>query len=318
MGAGARHPLRGGIAGGGDIEAFDRQRKTILSFAVPMHDEPGLMTGAVVALLDISERKRMEESLRAAKAQMDTFLGIASHELHTPLTLLRLQLEVTMRRLQRLICAEAATSGRTEPLLPVQESMTRMKQHLGRLERLVNDLLEMSRIQAGKLDLHLEPLDLVPLVVHAVEEQRELSLRTVVLHLPADQSVPLIADPHRIEQVLTNYLTNALKYSADEQPVEVGLEVEQGRVRVWVRDAGPGIPQSEQAIIWKRFHRVAGIEVQSGSGIGLGLGLSICREIVERHRGQVGVEGTPGDGSTFWFTVPIATEAPDDAPEGGP
>jgi signal transduction histidine kinase len=88
--------------------------------------------------------------------------------------------------------------------------------------------------------------------------------------------------------------------------VEVGLGVEAQQVRVWVRDGGPGIPLAEQERIWERFHRVPGIEVQSGSHIGLGLGLSICREIIERRHGLVGVQSTPGEGATFWFTLPRA------------
>jgi signal transduction histidine kinase len=105
---------------------------------------------------------------------------------------------------------------------------------------------------------------------------------------------------------VTNYLTNALKYSPTEQPVVVGLDVAGQEARVWVRDQGPGLPPEEQARIWERFHRVKGIEVQSGTGVGLGLGLHICQTIIERHQGQVGVESSPGQGSTFWFTLPLA------------
>jgi signal transduction histidine kinase len=112
----------------------------------------------------------------------------------------------------------------------------------------------------------------------------------------------------RIEQVVTNYLTNALKYSPADRPVEVGVEVEPGKqqVRVWVRDQGPGLPLAEQGRIWERFHRVQGVEVQSGTGVGLGLGLYICRMIVERHHGQVGVQSASGQGATFWFTLPLS------------
>ncbi|HEU5201020.1 MAG TPA: HAMP domain-containing sensor histidine kinase, partial [Ktedonobacterales bacterium] len=191
-------------------------------------------------------------------------------------------------------------------LVPAQESLTRVNQQVGRLERLVNDLLEVSRIRAGKLDLRLEPLDLAALLRQAVEDQQVASSRTIRLRLPTSLPGPVVADAERIEQVLTNYLTNALKYSPAEVPVEVGLEVDaQQGVRVWVHDAGPGIPSAEQEHIWERFHRVSGIEVQSGSGVGLGLGLSICREIIERHHGQVGVQSAPGEGSTFWFTLPL-------------
>jgi signal transduction histidine kinase len=315
-----RRALRTGAVGLGqevEIETLAGQRKTILHSAAPIRDDSGMIVGAVAANIEITERKQLEEAVRAAMAQMDTFLGIASHELKTPLTSLALQLDVTGRRLHQMVAAEAQpTIGPTSQLIPVQESLARMKQHLRRLERLVNDLLELSLMQAGKLELRSEPLGLVGLVRQVVEEQQDLSSRRITLRLPAGRSVPLRADAMHIEQVLTNYLSNALKYSPDDQPVEVGLEVEERQVRVWVRDAGPGIPQSEQVHIWERFHRVAGIEVQSGSEIGLGLGLSICREIVERHHGQVGLESTPGHGSTFWFTLPLAPEEAGGEPEG--
>jgi K+-sensing histidine kinase KdpD len=104
----------------------------------------------------------------------------------------------------------------------------------------------------------------------------------------------------------TNYLTNALKYSPADRPVAVGITVSDREARVWVRDEGSGLPAEEQTQIWERFHRAREIVVQSGSGIGLGLGLYICRTIIERHQGRVGVESAPGRGSTFWFTVPLA------------
>jgi signal transduction histidine kinase len=175
-----------------------------------------------------------------------------------------------------------------------------------RLVRLVNELLDVSRVQAGKLELHPEPVDLATIVRETVEEQREIHPeRTLIYPFPADGRVPLMADADRIGQVVTNYLTNALKYSPEEHPVEVGLALDAEQARVWVRDQGTGIPPEEQAHIWERFHRVPGIQVQSGSGVGLGLGLYICRTIIQQHHGQVGVESAPGQGSTFWLTLPL-------------
>jgi signal transduction histidine kinase len=293
-----------------EIETIARQHKTILCSAAPLRDEHGKIVGGVMAETDITERKRLEEGLRAANQQMDAFLAIASHELKTPLTILKMQMQMTLRRLQYLTNppkAEMATDW-ADHLPPAQEALTRMNQQVGRLDRLVNDLLEVSRIRAGKLDLRLEPLDLVALIRQAVEDQQVASSRTIRLSLPTSLAEPVMADAERIEQVLTNYLTNALKYSPAEAPVDVGLEADEQQIQVWVRDAGPGIPSAEQEHIWERFHRVSGIEVQSGSGVGLGLGLSICREIIERHQGQVGVQSSPGEGSTFWFTLPLTPQ----------
>jgi signal transduction histidine kinase len=132
------------------------------------------------------------------------------------------------------------------------------------------------------------------------------SRRDIRLHLLQEQSVPIVADAERIGQVVTNYLINALKYSREDRLVEVGMDIDKQQARVWVRDHGPGIPAEEQGRVWERFHRAAGIEVQSGSGVGLGLGLHISKTIIQEHQGQVGVESTPGVGSTFWFTLPLA------------
>jgi signal transduction histidine kinase len=110
-----------------------------------------------------------------------------------------------------------------------------------------------------------------------------------------------------VEQVVTNYLTNALKYAPAEHPIEAGVQRESQLGRVWVRDEGPGLSPEEQERIWEPFHRVQGIKAQHDAGVGLGLGLHICRMIIEQHGGQVGVESVPGMGATFWFTLPLSS-----------
>jgi signal transduction histidine kinase len=102
-----------------------------------------------------------------------------------------------------------------------------------------------------------------------------------------------------------NYLTNALKYSPEAAPVRVGVEQEAGAARLWVRDQGPGIAQADQARIWERFHRVAGARNYRNAVGGLGLGLYITKMLVERHQGHVGMSSSPGQGATFWLTLPL-------------
>jgi signal transduction histidine kinase len=248
-------------------------------------------------------------ALREAQQQMDTFLGMASHELKTPLSSIKLGLQVQARRLRRLAQRDGKMMIDLEPIL---EGLTRAGYQEQRLELLVNDLLDVTRIQAGKLELRPEWTDLVDITRAAVEEQQQARPnRAILLRLPADLHIPVYADANRIEQVVTNYLTNALKYTPEDRPIAVGIEKREQQACVWVRDEGPGLPPEEHPLIWERFHRARGIEVQSGTGIGLGLGLHICRTIIERHQGQVGVESSPGKGSTFWFTLPLDTSSED-------
>src|SRR5262249_23891080 len=177
--------------------------------------------------------------------------------------------------------------------------------------RLVDHLLDDARVRDGHLLLLVEPCDLSAIVLNAVEEQRLFApTRIIRLELPGSQPVPVIADAMRIGQVVSNYLTNALKYSREDRPVTARLEMEGDWARVSVRDEGTGVPISEQAHVWERFHRIEGIEVQSGSSVGLGVGLHISKSIIERHSGQVGVHSVPGQGSTFWFTLPLPHPAP--------
>ena len=255
---------------------------------------------------DRAEARANELALRETNQQMDTFLGIASHELKHPLAVLKLSTQLSKRRIQHLGERDAEAARAIKPAL---DPLASTEHQLERLERLVNDVLDVSRIQAGKLELRPDTADLAEIVRQAVEEQRQVAPeRLLLLYLPSEARAPVFADGERIGQVVTNYLTNALKYSPADRPVFIGLDVEDQQARVWVRDEGPGLPPDEQERIWERFHRVRGVEVQSGTGVGLGLGLHICRTIIEQQQGQVGVRSLSGAGSTFWFTLPLSLQ----------
>lgn len=250
-----------------------------------------------------------EQALQEINSRMEDFLGIAGHELKTPLTTVILSLQLLQRRIQHQEAQLSEGTGRERRGISQRDLETPLEQ-AERLNRLVSELLDTSRIQAGQLKLDRRPANLADIVSAAVQEQRQAyPERPISLHMPAD-ALPVFADAVRIGQVLTNYLTNALKYSPEDRPVEVGVQVEGQQARVWVRDQGPGIPLAEQERLWERFHRVPGIEVQSGSGIGLGLGLYISKTIMEYHQGQVGVQSAPGQGATFWFAMPLAAPEP--------
>lgn len=243
-------------------------------------------------------------ALREANVRMDEFLGIACHELKTPLAAIKGNIQLAERRLARFTHQQEKP---IDTLLP--ELLDSANRQTDRLDRLVSDLLDVSRIQAGKLEMRVFPCNLVDIVHDAVREQRLISPhRKLLLEMPPVEMVPIYADAVRIGQVVTNFLTNALKYSLEECPVEITLSVEGKTARVAVRDEGPGFASEEKEHIWERFHRIKSVEVKSGSGVGLGLGLYISRTIIERHGGHVDVDSVPGQGSTFWFTLPLTDE----------
>jgi signal transduction histidine kinase len=264
----------------------------------------------------IRERAQAEASalaLSEANHRMNEFITIASHELKTPLTYITSSVQLLERQLQR--ATSAAPNAKVEDTARLVQTLRSLLPAISRgktrLNRLVDDLLDISRIRGGQLEYRPEQHDLATLVHEVVTEQRQQQLgRTINLEVVAPGPVLVTVDADRIDQVLTNYLTNALKYSLEDRPVDVTLEVEDSTARVSVRDQGQGILADEQARIWELFHRVPGVQVLTGSGVGLGLGLYISRTIIERHGGEVGMESTLGLGSTFWFTLPLAPGQP--------
>ncbi len=267
-------------------------------------------------LAEQAEARGREVALQEANRRMEEFLGIASHELRTPLTTIKANVQLAKRRLKTVV-AEPVSESTASKVDASYDMLSRAERQIGVLNRLVGDLIDISRIQTGKLQLHLrkEPSDLVQIVAETVQEQQKaFQHRTITLSLLAsDEPLPVIADADRIAQVLINYLTNALKYSEADKPVAVSLTQEKDtdgveHMRIAVRDEGPGLLPEEQKRIWECFYQSEQIKVVSGSGVGLGLGLYISQTIIERHHGQTGVDSTPGVGSTFWFTLPLVQQ----------
>jgi signal transduction histidine kinase len=273
-------------------------------------------------LLREREQARAGElAQREANRRMDLFLGMASHELKTPITALLVNLQMVARRLYPSL-PRAARYDPATALDAARTQLDRAERAVRRLDRLVGDLLDASRVREDRLAFRPAPCDLLAIVRDAVEEQRQIAPgRHIALDAPSLPALPLLADADRIGQVVTNFLTNALRYSAPGRPVTVTVTPDGSRARVAVRDEGPGLPPVEQERVWERFHRAPDVSVLSGSGVGLGLGLYITRTVVEWHGGRVGVESAPGRGSTFWFEIPLAAAGKaggaDETPAGG-
>jgi PAS domain S-box-containing protein len=253
-------------------------------------------------ILDLTARKELER-------QKDLMLGMTSHELKTPLTALKGTFQLIQRRLKRLVTQTDILPDVHDALVDLAGRLDTCARQVDVQTHLINDLLDVSRITANTLKLELSYTDLVSIVRTTVADLRMVAPeRIILLEIPEGTVARVYVDATRISQVITNYVTNAIRYSSAEQPISVGLSIQEQEVaRVWVRDRGPGLTAEAQQELWQCFHQVKGVAVQGGLGKGLGLGLYICQTLIAQHQGEVGVESTPGEGSTFWFTLPLAT-----------
>jgi PAS domain S-box-containing protein len=250
----------------------------------------------LAVILDMSEQK-------AAELHKQEFLRMVNHELRTPLTAILGLIELVLLQIKR---RPTSLAPEAEELLGKIEQELRLARGQVDIEkRLVEDLLQVSRLEMHQFRLSLHRMNLVTIVQETVASHQAARAGGIELVLPPEEMVPVIADAGRIGQVLTNYLTNALKYAPVDRAISVRLEVTGTVARVSVRDQGPGLTPEQQQRVWERFYQVAAPGYQ-GPDRGLGLGLAIARAIVEQHQGQVGVESAPDRGSTFWFTLSLA------------
>ncbi len=263
----------------------------------PVYTPEGRLLGLGAVAEDVTERRAAEEErarlFREAQEAVrvrEDFLSIASHELKTPLTPLSLRLANLERRLER--------GEKVDPSL-----LRNARQYLVRLTTLINDLLDASRIEAGRLALHPEPTRLDGLVEHVIHGMEAYRGERHIEFSHPEEAVQVHGDPYRLEQVLANLLENALKYSPDGGTVRVRLRVTGDVALLSVHDEGIGIPPEDQKLLFDRFFRARNASSRSFGG--LGLGLYISRDIVERHGGRIWVESEVGRGSTFFVALPL-------------
>ncbi|MHA7634280.1 hybrid sensor histidine kinase/response regulator [Corallococcus sp. M7] len=243
---------------------------------------------------DITERQRAETALRLASEAKDAFLAAASHELRTPLAAAKGHAHLALLKL----------GGQTEA--GPGKSLQIINRQIDRMAKLVEDLLDISRLQAGRLSLELEPFDLSQLVLETRDRMAVLS-QTHELKVEVPEHLEGTWDRGRLDQVLTNLLSNAIRYSPEGGQVLVRLVAEgDSGVHLSVKDQGVGIPSEKQRLIFERFGRAHGSKYG-----GLGLGLTISQGIVEQHGGRIWAESTgmAGQGSTFNVWLPRRTEA---------
>jgi two-component system phosphate regulon sensor histidine kinase PhoR len=246
------------------------------------------VSGVWLVLEDVSELRRLQR-IRAE------FIDNLSHELRTPLTTISLLAETAARD------AETASPR-------LRDRISKIEVETGHLNQMINELLDLTRIESGTAQLLLDDVDLVRLARTTAERLRLFAERQnlrIDLDLP-DHVSPVRGDDDRLGQVLVNLLHNAVKFSPGGGAIVVGVREDDGEVRVWVRDPGIGVPKADLARIFERFYKVDRARVR-GRG-GTGLGLSIARHVLESHGGRIWAESEEGSGSTFVFTIPVAPQ----------
>jgi PAS domain S-box-containing protein len=289
------------ISKGNKIDHFHTFRKAkdgrLIPISVsvsPIMNESGKIIGASKIARDISEQLSLQEEkarlynqIKALNDKKDEFIGLASHELKTPLTSISGYLQI----MDKIVKEEKA-----------KQFLAKTLQQVKKLSALVNDLLDVSKIEAGKLSLSVEQFNIRDITDDAIEllahsyPQFELKLHTDI------DKLIISGDPHRIEQVIINLLTNAIRYSPGSSLIELFLNQDGANVTLGIKDYGIGIAEDKIKDIFSRFYRVDDLNPNIS---GLGIGLYLSQEIIKRHNGTIWADSKFGEGSTFWFSLPL-------------
>jgi len=262
--------------------AADGTYRWHLNRAVPLRNEKDEIVFWVGTATDIEDQKRELE-------RKDEFIGIASHELRTPLTSLKGYLQLL-------------TNYRKDDLPPViKQYIAKANIAINKLQRLVNDLLDVSKIQAGRLEYSLTIINLSGVIKTCIADARHIYTENTFLN--EDGDVILVkGNTERLEQVIMNFISNAVKYAQENKTISIRTTLYNDYVRVSVIDNGIGLSGEEKQRIFERFYRV---EDKKNMASGLGMGLYISAEIIMNHNGKIGVESEPGKGATFYFELPL-------------
>ena len=236
---------------------------------------------------DISERRAVEKLKKE-------FIATVSHELRTPLTAIRGSIGLLA----------GGVLGELPP--PARSAVAIADRNTQRLLELINDILDFERLESGRMDLHLAPQPLRPVVEQALEGVRPLADQHGISFELSGDDVEVMADAFRIGQVVVNLVSNAVKFSPPHTTVKVSISANDGKATVRVEDRGRGIPAGQVEKVFERFRQVEASDSRSKGGTGLGLAIS--KTIVEQHGGTIGVDSVESRGSSFWFTVPIAAK----------
>jgi two-component system CheB/CheR fusion protein len=265
------------------ISLPDGSLRWIKTQGIVIYDDKNIPVRMLGTVLDITGSKRDE-------IRKNDFIAMASHELKTPLTSIKAYIQILAKRL--------ASSGDGF----VNSTLVKAGNQVNKMTDLIHAFLDLSRLESGKLQLKITDFDINKLVEETISETSLLSPGRAVYFKPKGELI-VHADHEKIGQVISNFLSNALKYSDKETTITITAAKENDNIKVSVADKGIGIKTKDQEKLFQRFYRVEGDKMKNISGFGIGLYIS--REIIQRHKGAIGVESEEGKGATFYFTLPI-------------
>ena len=259
-------------------------------YSAPVRDTAGQTIGRVEIYRDVTAERR-------ARRSRDDFLGLVGHELRTPLAAISGYIDLAARTLAKLEIPPTPQRDR------LASQLQRGRANVDRIVRLVDTLLTVERFESGRWPVDLRPVDLAAIVSESVANYAGASARPISLRVP-NVTIPIAGDPDRLDQVVTNLLSNAVRHASQGFAPDVALTVEGPEAVLTVSDDGAGVPQGERERIFDRFYRLP----EGGFRSGIGLGLFVVRQLVDAHAGKVSVGERPGGGATFTVRLPLAAE----------
>jgi signal transduction histidine kinase len=269
------------------LKRYDGQYHWVMNNGVPRYADSAIFTGFIGTCVDIHDRINLER-------QKDDFMGIASHELKTPVTSIKAYAQILQEKFRKANDVDSSSM------------MGRLDNQIDKLTNLINTLLDVARIQTDQMDYEEEFFDINAFINDITEEmQRIFPNHHIRKHLHAEGK--LFGDRSRIGQVLNNLISNAVKYSPDSNEIVIQTDRDKNDFVVTVQDFGVGIPKDMQEQVFERFYRIS---ESSGNRVsGLGLGLFISSQIIKQQGGKIWLESEPGKGSRFSFSLPYKSEA---------
>jgi two-component system sensor histidine kinase VicK len=265
------------------LGAEDKKLRWVRAKGKTYFDENDIPKRFIGAVLDITEQKQDEQ-------RKNDFIGMVSHELKTPLTSLSAYLQVLQAKVQQ------------SPDKFLTDAVTKSSTQVKKIKTMINGFLTLSRLESGKLHLHKQEFDLDALIKEILDETVLIASSHPIKYIQMGP-VQVNADRDKIGSVITNLISNAMKYSPKGKEIEVSCELRSNEAYVSIRDEGMGVKPQDAEKIFDRFYRVS--SVQSQHIAGFGIGLYLCSEIIERHKGKIWVDSEPEKGSTFHFTLPL-------------